>query len=105
MLDLFFAAAVKVLVAGLVLGAGLPALFALGVRFTALGAGDDAGVAATGGGGTAAAVRGHAGYRLLGLACFVVVALAVALGITVVVASGFGKMLDFGGGLPTLVDK
>ena len=104
MLDLFFASAAKVLVAGLVLGAGLPALFALGVRFTALGAGGDAGVGAPGG-GTAVAVRGHTGYRLLGLACFLVVALAVALGITVVVASGFGKMLDFGGGLPTLVDK
>lgn len=101
MLDLFFAAATKVLIAGLLLGAGLPAVFALGVRFTALGAGGDAGVA----GGTAVASRGNPGYRVLGLACFLVVALAVVLGITVVVASGFGKMLDFGGVIPTLVDK
>ena len=39
MLDLFFQAAWKVLVASLVLGAGIPALFALGVRLTATGAG------------------------------------------------------------------
>ena len=41
---------------------------------------------------------------LLGLLCFLVVALAVVLGITVVVASGFGKMWSFDG-FPTLVDK
>ena len=102
MLDLFFTAAFKVLVAGLVLGAGLPALFALGVRFAALGAGSDAGVA--GSGGTAVATRGSVGYRVLALLCFLVVALAVALGISVVVASGFGKMWSFDG-FPTLVDK
>jgi hypothetical protein len=95
MLDLFFTAAYKVLIAGLVLGAGLPAVFALGVRFSAAGAGaTDVPV------GT-----GRAGYRALGIACFVVVALAVALGITVIVASGFGKLVSFDHLYPTLVDK
>jgi len=102
MLDLFLASAAKVLVAGLVLGAGLPALFALGVRFAALGAGGAAGLGAAD--GTAVAARGSAGYRALGLLCFLVVGLAVVLGITVVVASGFGKMWSFDG-FPTLVDK
>ena len=97
MLDLFFQAAWKVLVAGLVLGAGIPALFALGVRFTAAGVG-----------GTARDMpdtRPRTGYTVIGAACFLVAALAVVLGITVVVASGFGKMVSFDHVFPTLVDK
>lgn len=94
MLDLFLQAAWKVLLAGLVLGAGLPAVFALGVRFTAAGTG----------GMTVPVARAQAGYRVLGVVCFVVVALAVALGITVIVATGFGKMLSFEHIFPTLVD-
>jgi hypothetical protein len=95
MLDLFFTAAYKVLIAGLVLGAGLPAVFALGVRFSAVGAGATDVQVST----------GRAGYRALGIACFVVVAVAVALGITVIVASGFGKLVSFDHIYPTLVDK
>jgi 2-methylisocitrate lyase-like PEP mutase family enzyme len=95
MLDLFFTAAWKVLVAGLVLGAGLPAVFALGVRFSA------AGVGAT----DVQVSTGRAGYRVLGVVCFLVVALAVSLGITVIVASGFGKLVSFEHVWPTLVDK
>jgi hypothetical protein len=95
MWDLFVQAAWKVLVAGLVLGAGAPAVFALGVRFSATGAGAvDTPVG-----------RGRAGYQALGIACFAVVALAVAVGITVVVAAGFGKMVSFEHVVPTLVDK
>lgn len=97
MLQLFFEAAWKVLVAGLVLGAGVPALFALGVRFSAAGAGGEA--------MTVPGTRSRTGYTALGLACFVVAALAVVLGITVVVASGFGKMVSFESVVPTLVDK
>ena len=95
MFELFAQTAWKVVLAGLVLGAGLPAVFALGVRFSAAGAGD-----------TTGPVSGpRAGYRALAGLCFVVVALAVALGITVVVASGFGKMVSFEHLYPTLVDK
>ncbi len=97
MLELFFQAAWKVLVAGLVLGAGIPALFALGVRFSASGAGGEAMVVSS---STAKpATRPSAGL------CFLVAALAVILGITVVVASGFGKMVSFEHVFPTLVDK
>jgi hypothetical protein len=95
MLDLFFTAAWKVLAAGLVLGAGLPAVFALGVRFSAVGAGATDVPVST----------GRAGYRVLGVACFVVVAVAIALGITVIVAAGFGKLVTFEHLWPTLVDK
>jgi hypothetical protein len=95
MWDLFVQAAWKVLVAGLVLGAGVPAVFALGVRFSASGVGAV----------ETPVRRGRAGYQALGIACFVVVALAVAVGITVVVAAGFGKMVSFEHVVPTLVDK
>ena len=95
MIELFAEAAWKVVVAGLLLGAGLPALFALGIRLSAEGAGE------TG----APVTRGRPTYAVLGKACFAVVALAVALGITVVVASGFGKLVSFEHVVPTLVDK
>jgi hypothetical protein len=100
MLELFAQTAWKVVLAGLVLGAGLPAVFALGVRFSAAGAGEAGGAGST---GTTSTTRG--GYRALSVLCFVVVAVAVALGITVVVASGFGKMLSFEHVYPVLVDK
>jgi hypothetical protein len=94
-IELFASAAWKVLVAGLLLGAGLPALFALGIRLSATGSGQTA----------VPVTRGRAAYSTLGLVCFAVVALAIALGITVVVASGFGKTVSFEHLVPTLVDK
>jgi hypothetical protein len=97
MLNLFFEAAWKVLVWGLVLGAGIPALFALGIRLTSIGAPDAD--------GTVAATRSRAVPATLGTVCFVLAALAVALGIMVVVAAGFGKMVSFEHIYPTLVPK
>ena len=44
------------------------------------------------------------GKALAGL-CFTVVLLGVALGITIVAASGFGKAVSFENIIPTLVDK
>jgi hypothetical protein len=95
MLDLFLQAAWKVVLAGLLLGAGLPALFALGVRFTADGTGEV----------TAHGASPRAGYRALGLVCFLAVALLVALGITVIVAAGLGKTVSFARIFPTLIPK
>lgn len=91
----------KVLVAGLVLGAGLPMLFAVGIRATAYGTGGDAEVHAAGVSGPAA----HPVGRLIGYLCFAIVLLGVALGITFIVASGFGKALSFEHFYPTLVAK
>lgn len=93
MFSLFLESAWKVAVAGLVLGAGLPAVFALGVRFSAAGTG------AT----EVPASRGRGGYQVLGGVCFLLVALAIALGITIVVASGFGKTVSFEHVYPTVV--
>jgi hypothetical protein len=86
----------KVLTVSLLVGAGLPLIFALGIRSLALGAGGDAEV-------------DHARPRPLGNAlaalCFLLVLAGVALGITVVVASGFGKAVSFEHIYPTIVAK
>jgi hypothetical protein len=91
----------KVLVAGLLLGAGLPTLFALGIRSLAYGAGGDAETHAVGVAGPAA----HPAGRALAYLCFAIVLAAVALGITFIVASGFGNALSFEHIYPTLVAK
>ena len=87
----------RVLLAGLVLGAGLPVLFALGIRSLAWGAGGDT-----------SPITGAAPRRLgtvLGYALFAVVVLGVLLGITFIVAGGFGKALSFEHVYPTIVAK
>jgi hypothetical protein len=91
MWELFTQAAWKVLAAGLLLGAGLPAVFALGVRLSAPRAAETS--------------VPSGGSRAVGVLCFAVVAVAVALGITVIVAAGFGQVVSFEHGYPTLVPK
>lgn len=86
----------QVLLFGLLLGAGLPAVFALGIRSLAYGSG---GAAEIDGGSP------HPVGRLLAVLCFAVVLAGVALGITIVVASGFGKEVSFDHVYPTLVAK
>lgn len=88
--------ALKVLLTGLVLGAGLPAVFALGIRSLAYGVGGDAEVDHA---------PPHPVGRLLAVLCFAVVLGGVVLGITIVVASGFGKEVVFDPILPVIVDK
>jgi hypothetical protein len=86
----------RILLVALVLGAGLPVLFAAGVRATAYGAGGDA---------ETSHAPGHPIGKVLAVVCFAVVVLAVAVGITYIVASGFGKALSFEHVVPTIVDK
>lgn len=90
----------RVLVIGLVLGAGLPAVFAFGVRSMAYGQGGDAEVH---GAGTGPAP--HPLGRLVAVLCFATVLAVVGLGITFIVATGFGKNLSFEHVYPTLVTK
>ena len=80
----------RVLLAGLVLGAGLPILYALGIRSLAW---SDAGGAARPAG------------RAVGYTLFTVVVLGILLGITFIVATGFGKALSFEHIYPTIVPK
>jgi hypothetical protein len=87
--------ALRVLIAGLVFGAGLPAVYALGIRAMAYGDGGDAEVSHA---------RPHPVGRLLAYLCFAIVIGGVALGLTVIVASGFGMEVVFDP-FPTLVEK
>jgi len=89
----------KILAVGLVLGAGIPVLFSAGIRAMAHGAG---GSAETAVGGNSAP---HPVGRVVGVICFAVVLLAVALGLTFIIATGFGKALSFEHVYPTLVAK
>jgi hypothetical protein len=103
MQNLEFAAesAWRVLVASLILGAGLPALFGLAVRALAYGAGGDAELHETG-------VAGPAPHRVgtvVAWVLFATVLLGVALGIAFIVVSGLGKTLSFEHVFPTIVDK
>jgi hypothetical protein len=88
--------ALRVLVVGLIFGAGLPAVFALGVRALAYG---------EGGGNQATPKAPHPVGKLLAYLAFAVVVGGVLLGLTVIVASGLGKELSFDGGFPTFVDE
>jgi len=84
----------QVLVVGLLLGAGLPALFALGLR--SLNAGRTTATVTAGGGGARYAAGDDDGSKPspLGLAgaivCFTILIAAVAFGIVVII---FGKQL------------
>lgn len=91
----------RVLLAGLLLGAGLPALFALGVRSLAYAASRDAEVDATGVTGPVTRPIG----KVVGYALFAIVVLGVLLGVGFIVAGGFGKTLSFEHVYPTIVDK
>lgn len=69
----------QVLVVGLLLGAGLPALFALGIRQLSVADGEVPGR--------------RSSARVVGVACFVAAVLVALLGVVVIV---FGKQI-FGG--------
>jgi len=99
MFSLFLQDAWKILLYSLVLGAGLPILYAVGVRSLAL----------VPGGSSSPDDAREASRSTLGLAlatiCFVVVLAGVALGLLYVVAAGQGKELTFDHVYPTMVPK
>lgn len=100
MFPLFLEAAGQVAVIALVLGAGLPALFAVGVRsFTLAGTSGQAS-APTDGSRVSPAL-----LRIVGIVCFAVVVLAVVLGLTIIIATGFGQEVSFENVFPTFVPK
>ncbi len=94
MTELFIDSAWKVVVAGLLLGAGLPALFAVGVRTTAVPA------------GTPQALAGPSlSRRMVAWLCYAVVLIAVAAALTIIVATGLGKTVSFEHIWPTFAPK
>lgn len=68
-----FEAIFKVLVIGLVLGAGLPALFAVGLRLFAVGSGDTAADGTT--------TAGNPALKAVGIALFGLIGVVILLGI------------------------
>ena len=90
-------AGVQVLFAALLLGAGLPAIFALGMRSLAYGAGGTAEVAVD---STPRPIG-----KVLAAVCFGVVIAAILLGITWIVATGMGYSVVFNQLIPTFRKK
>ena len=90
----------RILLIGLILGAGLPTLFALGVRTMAWGAGGDAEMHAEG-----VLPKPHTTGRLIAYVIFTTVVAIVILGISYIVAHGLGYDLVFHGLMPTFVPR
>ena len=86
----------KVLAAGLVLGAGLPFVYGLGLR--ALGIG----TTTTADGST---TKANATGKLIFAICLAIVLIGVALGLMFIIATGLGKQLVFHGILPAIEPK
>lgn len=86
----------KVLAVALLLGAGLPALFAVGIRSLAYGTGGDAELSHA---------SGHPLGRVVAGLVFLLVVVAVGLGILTIVAAGFGKAVSYEHIYPVLVPK
>jgi hypothetical protein len=84
--------ALQVLFVALLLGAGLPAIFALGIRALAWAAGGEAEVSHG---------RPRPVGRVLAAACFVLAGAGVLLGLAVIVSGGTGIELGAGGAVPT----
>jgi hypothetical protein len=84
----------KVLLASLVLGAGLPAVFALGIRSLAWGAGGDAEVSNA---------APNPWGRVAAYVCFAIVLYGLIVGIVFVVATGHGQNIDLSHGWPDVV--
>jgi hypothetical protein len=101
MFSLFLQDAWKVLLYSLLLGAGLPIVYAVGVRSLGLAFG---GRTVEDGAGEGAGERHPLGVALATI-CFAVVLAGVALGLLYIVAAGQGKMLSFGHVYPTMVPK
>ncbi len=89
----------EVLLVALLLGAGLPALFALGVRALARGSATET----SADGVTVRVPAARPVGRVVAAACFAVVVVVVLLGIAVIVAGGFGMALSFEDVYPTFV--
>jgi hypothetical protein len=101
--SLFLEAAGQVALVAVFLGAGLPVLFALGVRSFAV-ARIAGGASAADGTGTDHGLRQPL-LRAGGILCFVLVVAAVAVGLTVIIATGFGQEVSFENIVPSFVPK
>jgi len=90
MMHLFFDSAWRVAVWGLVLGAGVPLVFAVGVRQFA---------------GTSDTTEPSALNRALGVLCYALLVFTIVAGLMVIIAAGLGKAVSFEHVFPTFVAK
>lgn len=90
----------RVLLVGMVLGAGLPAMFAFGIRALAWGTGGDAEIHETG-----VIIKPHPLGQALAYTMFGLVILAVLLGIGYILAHGLGMTITFNGIVPVFTPK
>jgi hypothetical protein len=104
MFDLVMEALWKVALYGFILGAGLPVIFAVGVRFLAIGSTETSDEPTASGAATVDVRRSPIGV-LMAAICFLIVVAGVAVGITYIVAAGKGEQLNFDHVYPTIVPK
>ena len=90
----------RILLVGVVLGAGLPALFAVGIRSLAWGVGGEAGRHAAD-----VQLKPHPLGRAIAYLLFALVILVVLLGVGYIVAHGLGWTVTFNGLLPVITPK
>ena len=90
----------RVLLVGLVLGAGLPTLFAFGIRALAWGSGGEAEVH-----GDGVVLKPHPVGRVVAYTTFALVIACVLLGLAYIVAHGLGWTLTFNGIVPVFMPK
>ena len=90
----------RILLVGLVLGAGLPTLFAVGLRSLAWSVGGEAGRREEG-----VAPAPHPIGRALAYLIFALVILVVVLGVSYIVVHGLGWTVTFNGLLPVVTPK
>jgi hypothetical protein len=102
MFDLFLQDAWTVLVASLVLGAGLPVLYVIGVRTLAVGSltGSSEGLVEG-----AEPRRANLFAKIVAGVCFAVVLIGVVVGLSYIVAAGQGDKLSFDHVVPRFVAK
>ncbi len=96
MFQLFGSAISQVVAVSVIIGAGLPALFAFGVRALAVGAGGSA------------EVSGDAGKPVMKLVAWITFALVlavIAIGLAIIISSGFGYKVSFEHIFPTFIKK
>ena len=90
----------KVLLVALVLGAGLPTMFAFGVRALAWGTGGDAEIHESG-----VVLKPHPLGRVVAYTLFGIVVLSVLLGVGYILAHGLGMTITFDGIVPVFTSK
>ncbi len=96
MLQLFGNAIGQVVAISILVGAGLPALFAFGVRALSIGAGGSAEVSGE---------AGKPAMKIVAWLCFALVLAVIAVGLAIIISSGFGYKVSFEHVFPTFIKK